>query len=142
MLDLQLRAEFQGKRAKGTAIELSNDSNTGATQIPANQFFEITYPTHDVMRALEAVKPTASKPVVLIGERGLGKSHLLAVLFHVLSDSSSARSWLDRWQGAGVVETVPTLRSGHILDQICPTVCFGYLLVLVTVPFRYCGLVF
>lgn len=32
MLGLTLREEFRGKRLKGTAIELSNESNTGATQ--------------------------------------------------------------------------------------------------------------
>ena len=44
MLGLTLREEFRGKRLKGTAIELSNDQNTGATQIAAKQFLEITYP--------------------------------------------------------------------------------------------------
>ena len=40
MLGLSLREEFRGKRLKGTAIELSNDSNTGATQIAAQSFLE------------------------------------------------------------------------------------------------------
>ncbi len=31
MIGLTLREEFRGKRLKGTAIELSNDSKTGAT---------------------------------------------------------------------------------------------------------------
>lgn len=44
MLGLTLREEFRGKRLKGTAIELSNDANTGATQIAAKAFLEITYP--------------------------------------------------------------------------------------------------
>ena len=43
MLGLTLREEFRGKRLKGTAIELSNDTNTGATQIAAQEFLEITY---------------------------------------------------------------------------------------------------
>ena len=47
MTGLTLREEFRGKRLKGTAIELSNDTNTGATQIAAQEFLEITYPTHD-----------------------------------------------------------------------------------------------
>ena len=42
MLGLTLREEFRGKRLKGTAIELSNDTNTGATQIAAKEFLEIT----------------------------------------------------------------------------------------------------
>ena len=36
MLGLTLREEFRGKRLKGTAIELSNDTHTGATQIAAS----------------------------------------------------------------------------------------------------------
>jgi hypothetical protein len=45
MLGLALREEFRGKRLKGTAIELSNETNTGATKIAAKEFLEITYPT-------------------------------------------------------------------------------------------------
>jgi hypothetical protein len=47
MLGLTLREEFRSKRLKGTAIELSNEAKTGATQIPATEFLDITYPTHD-----------------------------------------------------------------------------------------------
>jgi len=80
MLGLTLREEFRGKRLKGTAIELSNDTNTGATQIAAKEFLEITYPTHDLLKGIEAVGPNQGRPVVVIGERGLGKSHLMAAL--------------------------------------------------------------
>lgn len=79
MLGLTLREEFRGKRLKGTAIELSNDTNTGATQIAAQSFLEITYPTHDLLKGIEAVGPDQGRPVVVIGERGLGKSHLMAL---------------------------------------------------------------
>ncbi len=78
MLGLTLRDEFRGKRLKGTAIELSNEANTGATQIAAKQFLEITYPTHDLLKGIEAVGSNQGRPVVVIGERGLGKSHLMA----------------------------------------------------------------
>lgn len=71
MLGLTLREEFRGKRLKGTAIELSNDSHTGATQIAAKQFLEITYPTHDLLKGIEAVGPNQGQPLVVIGERGL-----------------------------------------------------------------------
>lgn len=97
MLDLVLREEFRGKRLKGTAIELSNDSNTGATQIAAQQFLEITYPTHDLLKGIEAVGPGQGRPVVVIGERGLGKSHLLAALYHAVSDPVSTGAWLKSW---------------------------------------------
>ena len=67
MLGLTLREEFRGKRLKGTAIELSNDQHTGATQIAAKQFLEITYPTHDLLKGIEAVGPNQGRPVVVIG---------------------------------------------------------------------------
>lgn len=97
MLGLTLREEFRGKRLKGTAIELSNDSNTGATQIAAKEFLDITYPTHDLLKGIEAVGPDQGRPVVVIGERGLGKSHLMAALFHAVSDPKSTGVWLDSW---------------------------------------------
>jgi hypothetical protein len=97
MLGLTLREEFRGRRLKGTAIELSNDSNTGATQIAAKQFLEITYPTHDLLKGIEAIGPDQGRPVVVIGERGLGKSHLLAALYHAVCDKASTSAWLNAW---------------------------------------------
>src|SRR6185312_1450114 len=97
VLGLNLRQEFKGKRLKGTAIELSNESNTGATQIAAKEFLEITYPTHDLLKGIEAVGPNQGRPVVVIGERGLGKSHLMAALFHAVNDPTSTRAWLNAW---------------------------------------------
>ena len=97
MLGLTLREEFRGKRLKGTAIELSNDTNTGATQIAAQEFLAITYPTHDLLKGIEAVGPNQGRPVVVIGERGLGKSHLMAALYHAVSDATSTAAWLNSW---------------------------------------------
>ena len=97
MLGLTLREEFRGKRLKGTAIELSNDSNTGATQITAKEFLEITYPTHDLLKGIEAVGPNQGRPIVVIGERGLGKSHLMAALYHAVNDATSTGAWLNSW---------------------------------------------
>jgi Protein of unknown function (DUF499) len=97
MLGLTLREEFRGKRLKGTAIELSNETNTGATQIAAQKFLDITYPTHDVLKGIEAVGPHQGRPVVVIGERGLGKSHLMAALYHAVNDATSTGAWLNSW---------------------------------------------
>lgn len=97
MLGLTLREEFRSKRLKGTAIELSNDSNTGATQIAAQDFLDITYPTHDLLKGIEAVGPGHGRPVVVIGERGLGKSHLMAALYHAVNDATSTGAWLKSW---------------------------------------------
>lgn len=97
MLGLTLREEFRGKRLKGTAIELSNEANTGATQIAAQEFLAITYPTHDLLKGIEAVGPNQGRPVVVIGERGLGKSHLMAALYHAVNDPASTGAWLNSW---------------------------------------------
>jgi hypothetical protein len=97
MLGLTLRDEFRGKRLKGTAIELANESSTGATQIQAKQFLDITYPTHDVLKGIEAISPNQGRPVVIIGDRGLGKSHLMAALYHAATDPKSTKGWLTYW---------------------------------------------
>lgn len=97
MLGLSLRNEFRDKRLKGTAIELSNETNTGATQIAAEEFLQITYPTHDLLKGIEAVGPDKGRPIVVIGERGLGKSHLMAALYHAVSDAQSTGAWLASW---------------------------------------------
>lgn len=100
MLGLKLRDEFKGRRLKGTAIELSNDAKTGATQVPAREFLEITYPTLDLLKGIEAVGPQRGRPVVVIGERGLGKSHLMAALHHSVNDPDSTGNWLRSWSSA------------------------------------------
>jgi hypothetical protein len=97
MLGLTLREEFQGRRLKGTAIELANENNTGATQIGAAEFLGITYPTADVVSAMEAIGPGHGQPVVLIGERGQGKSHLLAALYHGFNSPEVTTEWLKAW---------------------------------------------
>lgn len=97
MLGLKLRKEFQGKILKGTAIELSNDRSTGATQIPTTEFLEITYPSNDLLKALEATTSSNGRAIVLLGERGLGKSHLLAVLYHALTNTETTKGWLKHW---------------------------------------------
>ncbi|MGW3618615.1 DUF499 domain-containing protein [Micromonospora arida] len=97
MLGLTLREEFQGRRLKGTAIELANENKTGATQIGAAKFLDITYPTADVVAAMEAIGPGHGQPVVLIGERGQGKSHLLAALYHGFNNPDVTSGWLKGW---------------------------------------------
>lgn len=70
MLGLELRKEFKGRRLKGTAIELTNQNKTGATQVPASAFLKITYPTADVLKTIEAVGPDQGRPIILKGELG------------------------------------------------------------------------
>jgi DNA replication protein DnaC len=80
MLGLQLREEFRGKRLKGTTVDFKNQSGTGALDVSATEFLKITYPSHDLLKAIEATGPQQSRPVVLLGSRGQGKSHLMAAL--------------------------------------------------------------
>jgi hypothetical protein len=97
---LNLRPEFRGKQLKGTQIDLVNSSQTGATQQAAKDFLEITYPTRDVLMGVEAVGPHQGRCIVIKGERGLGKSHLMAVLYHTLTDQQATRDWLQHWAQA------------------------------------------
>ena len=99
MLQLRLREEFRGRRLKGTAIELTNSSNTGATQVGAKEFLEITYPSADAQVAIKAVGSAHGRPLVFIGERGQGKSHLMAMLHYGFTDPEATRSWLSTWAG-------------------------------------------
>src|SRR6266480_2699946 len=120
MLGLTLRKEFQGKRLRGTAIELANEKNTGATQVPASQFLEITYPTADVLKSIEAIGPNQGRPLVLIGERGQGKSHLLGVLYHALSDDVTSKNWLENWAsrlGNPRIATLPLRSHIHVISE-------------------------
>jgi len=92
MLGLTLRQEFKGKKMKGTAIEL-----TETTQVPAEEFLRITYPTIDLLSALESLAPDNNRPLVLIGERGQGKSHLMSVLYHAATSPGTVNNWLQEW---------------------------------------------
>ncbi len=120
MLGLTLRSEFKGRRLKGTAIELTNQNNTGATQIAASEFLRITYPTADVLKTIEAAGPSQGRPITLKGERGQGKSHLMAALYHAFSDNPATRQWLDHWATLlenDKLKSIP-LRSGlHVISE-------------------------
>ena len=94
---LNLRAEFRGKQLKGTQIDLVNASQTGATQRAAKDFLDITYPMRDVLIGVEAVGSHQGRCLVIKGERGLGKSHLMAVLYHTLTDQTATQAWLQHW---------------------------------------------
>jgi hypothetical protein len=46
---------------------------------------------------LQAIGPHQDRPVVLIGERGVGKSHLMAALHHASTDAPATQNWLHYW---------------------------------------------
>jgi hypothetical protein len=87
MLGLNLRSEFTGKRLSGTTIDFTNRHGTGALDKSASDFLNITYPSIDLLKTIEAVEPGKSRPTVIIGARGQGKSHLMAAVSHMLKDS-------------------------------------------------------
>lgn len=97
MLDLKLREEFRGKRLKGTTVDFTNTSKTGALDLSASDFLKITYPSFDLLKTVEATGPGQSRPVVLLGSRGQGKSHLLAALYHLCTNVSIGNKWLSDW---------------------------------------------
>ena len=88
MLDLRLRDEFRGKHLKGTTVDFTNTSKTGALDVSASDFLKITYPSFDLLKTVEATGPGQSRPVVLLGARGQGKSHLLAALYHLCTNAA------------------------------------------------------
>lgn len=109
MLGLKLREEFRGKPLKGTAIELSNETHTGATQIAAQDFLDITYPTQAILKGIDAVGPNQGRPIVVIGERGLGKSHLMATFYHAVNNPTTTADWLNTWSAI--------LKEPHIANR-------------------------
>ncbi len=130
MLGLQLREEFRDRRLKGTAIELSNDNKTGATQIAAASFLEITYPTMDLLKAIEAAGPSQGRPIVFIGERGQGKSHLLAAMHHALTSPAATQEWLGRWSerlGNPRIATLPLRDRMHVVTEVLHKHRYKYL---------------
>ncbi len=119
MLGLKLRKEFQGQHLKSTVIEFANNNKTGAIQIPAAEFLEITYPSTDLLKAIDAIKPEQGRPVVLIGERGQGKSHLMAALYHS-QDPVTTRQWLAQWSerlGNPKIAEMPLRTGMHVITE-------------------------
>lgn len=97
MLNLNLRPEFRGKTLKGTVIELRNAKASGAIERPADEFLDITYPSIDLLKMVEALQPDQTKTVVLKGGRGQGKSHMMATAYHLLSNHTAAVKWRNYW---------------------------------------------
>lgn len=98
MLGLKLRAEFLNGHMRDTAIVFRRDDGTGALDLPSENFFKITYPVADLQKALFAISEAGTgKPVVLIGERGRGKSHIMAALHHAIVSRDIVEAWAQDW---------------------------------------------
>ena len=98
MQPLELRDEFLAKHMRGTAIELRNKQNTGWAQKGPEDLLAITYPTSDVQRSLDAVSAaTPPRPIVFLGQRGRGKSHIMALLHHAIESPDAVERWAGEW---------------------------------------------
>jgi len=107
MLNLRLRDEFLGSQTPGTAIALADVKQRSPDWIQ-----EITYPTADIQNALKAISTSrGGQPIVLIGDRGRGKSHIMAVMHHAISSPDSMERWARDW---GQHIGAPTLSSLNI----------------------------
>ena len=109
MLGLKLREEFSGKRLSGTTIDFTNRKRTGALDRSAKDFLNITYPSVDLLKTVEAIQPGQARPVVIIGSRGLGKSHLMAAISHMLKDPEAGEAWRYEWATSLRNETLSKL---------------------------------
>lgn len=99
-LPIELRDEFRQPHMRGTAIELRNRQGTGWTQRDPGELLSITYPTNDVQRALAGVSTGAQgRPLVFLGQRGRGKSHIMALLHHAVESPDKVRAWAQEWSG-------------------------------------------
>lgn len=98
MLGLKLRDEFLGTHMPGTAISLRTSDNQGAAQRSPDHILTITYPTADVQTALKAISMKTKRcPIVLMGDRGRGKSHIMAVMHHAIESPGVVENWLKEW---------------------------------------------
>ncbi len=110
MLDLILRAEFRGDHMPGTAISLRTSDNQGAAQKSPDQILAITYPTADVQQALKSLSTTTRhRPIVLLGDRGRGKSHIMAVMHHAIQTPTVVETWMQDWGNQLGVEALKTM---------------------------------
>src|ERR1019366_8103207 len=130
MLNLTLRDEFKGERLKGTTIDFSSDKPTSALQRTTADFLSITYPSIDLLRVFEATQPDKARPVVLLGGRGQGKSHLLAALWHALKSPTGASQWLGDWADTLKRPELKTIKFGsdfHVIAESLFQQRFKYL---------------
>lgn len=94
MLGLKLRDEFLGSHMPGTAISLRTSDEQGAAQKSADHILKITYPTADIQTALKSLSEKRSEcPIVLMGDRGRGKSHIMAVMHHAINSPDIIGQW-------------------------------------------------
>ncbi|MBA3936148.1 MAG: hypothetical protein H0X38_01710 [Planctomycetes bacterium] len=92
----ELRPEFRGTQLPETVVHLTGPRSAIAR--PVREFLELTYPTADVVDCLRAVaQGCPARPLVLKGDRGRGKSHLMAVIHHAIEHPAEVEAWAESW---------------------------------------------
>lgn len=85
-------------------IDLANLDDPKKRKIEArpDTFFDLTYPTADIRRVLSLLdqrfgaKADAPGLFIFEGLKGSGKSHLLLLIYHLVSSPVAAKTWLGR----------------------------------------------
>ncbi len=100
MLGLQLRPEFASTTISGTAVSLDSKYSESFVNLPTIKALDVTYPSIDLIQALEACFGLDNtRYLVIMGERGQGKSHIMGVIHHAFKDPKTFMAWLDAWKG-------------------------------------------
>lgn len=88
-------ARARGLAGQGPGIDVQKD--------PA-AFFDITYPTFEIVETLRTIARRAATPeavpgtILLSGRYGHGKSHVLLAAHHALNAPEVASAWATRWR--------------------------------------------
>ena len=109
-------AQPKGMRARPDALT--------AVHSDATAFFDMTYPTGEVVEVLKALAHRLHKPesvpgtILLSGRFGQGKSHAMAAAHHALTDRAAAARWATRWKlDLPSIETTPIVVTRSFIDK-------------------------
>ncbi|MEI8371270.1 MAG: hypothetical protein WCJ35_00385 [Planctomycetota bacterium] len=100
---LQLRPEAKLINGIDDTVELPNVLKPGCWESDINRFFDLTFPTVALRKAIRTVterfaQPMGAKGLFFIEKPyGTGKSHFLVTIQHVLSGETAAQQWLQKW---------------------------------------------
>lgn len=74
-----------------------------AALLDPDRFFDITYPTHEIVQTLQLLAKRMTEPqavpgtILLAGHYGSGKSHVMLAAHHALTAPDVAQAWATRW---------------------------------------------
>ena len=100
MLGLKLRPEFAQATITGTAVSLDAKYAESFVNLPTSKALDVTYPSVDLIQSLEACFGSDNRRyLVIMGDRGQGKSHIMGVIHHAFKDPKTFMSWIEVWKG-------------------------------------------